>query len=180
MVLEILSNEAVEEIHATSMRVLKDVGVEFPSKQSLDIFKQHGVTIDGARVFLDEDQVLKALEQIPKQFIIYGRNHERSIVVGGGEPVFAPGYGAPFLVDSLEGKRSATIEDYHKLAMLAHALPNQDLSNRVDLDNWMQAGRPDVMVRARLRCQELLAAHEDPPLDAIVMRQLKTFMESQV
>jgi len=46
-------------------------------------------------------------------------------------PVFAPGYGAPFLVDARAGRRAPTMADYHDLVKLAHALPNQDLSGHL-------------------------------------------------
>jgi trimethylamine--corrinoid protein Co-methyltransferase len=81
--------------------------------------------------------VLAALETVPQQFTIEARNPERNVTVGGGRPAFAPGYGAPFLVDAAPsgakgsrwvGKRAPTMDDYIKLVKLAHALPNQDLS----------------------------------------------------
>jgi trimethylamine--corrinoid protein Co-methyltransferase len=70
---------------------------------------------------------MKALETVPKQFTLHARNPARDVVIGG-EPVFAPAYGAPFLVDPEVGKRMPKMEDYHNLARLAQALPNQDLS----------------------------------------------------
>jgi trimethylamine--corrinoid protein Co-methyltransferase len=53
------------------------------------------------------------------------------------------------------------------------------VSDRTGLDEWVQAGRPDVVVRAHNRWQELVAAHEDPPLDAVTARQLKAFVERE-
>jgi trimethylamine--corrinoid protein Co-methyltransferase len=74
---------------------------------------------------------MDGLKSVPKQFTIHARNPERSVTIGDGEPVFAPGYGAPFLVDFEEGKRVPTMDDYHNLVKLAHALPNQDLSGHL-------------------------------------------------
>jgi trimethylamine--corrinoid protein Co-methyltransferase len=53
------------------------------------------------------------------------------VVVGDGSPVFAPGYGAPFLVDYEVGKREPTMDDYEDLVRLADALPNQDMSGHL-------------------------------------------------
>ncbi|MBT7991135.1 MAG: trimethylamine--corrinoid methyltransferase, partial [Anaerolineae bacterium] len=75
--------------------------------------------------------VMQAIKSVPAQFTIHARNPQRNIKIGGGRPVFAPGYGAPFLVDSETGKRTPTLEDYHNLAKLAHALPNQDMSGHL-------------------------------------------------
>lgn len=128
---EFLSQDDLDEIHKTSMKVLENVGVKFPHEDVLDIFEEHGFETDGETVYLEEDQVMDALESVPEQFTIHARNPEKSVVVGDGSPVFAPAYGAPFLVDYEEGKREPTMEDYEKLARLADALPNQDMSGHL-------------------------------------------------
>jgi trimethylamine--corrinoid protein Co-methyltransferase len=138
---EFLTADEIEQIHQTSMKLLENVGVEFPYEEALAVFQKHGVKTDGSRVCLTESQVMKAIATAPKQFTIHARNPERSVVVGqGAKPVFAPGYGAPFLVDAgptpdgptrVVGKRAPTMEDYDQLAKLAHALPNQDLSGHL-------------------------------------------------
>jgi trimethylamine--corrinoid protein Co-methyltransferase len=128
---ELLSTEDVKQIHQTSMRLLADVGVEFPHEDVLGAFRKHGVRTDGSRVYLSEEQVMRALGTVPAQFAIHARNPDRSVTVGDGEPVFAPGYGAPFLVHAQVGKREPSMEDYDALAQLAHALPNQDLSGHL-------------------------------------------------
>jgi trimethylamine:corrinoid methyltransferase-like protein len=128
---ELLGVEDLDAIHRTSMRLLKSTGVNFPVEEALDIFKRHGVRVDGKRVYLAESQVMDALRTVPRSFTIRARDPRRSVVVGSGEPVFAPGYGAPFLVDPEAGKRPPTMEDYERLVKLAHVLPNQDMSGLV-------------------------------------------------
>ncbi|MGD1993678.1 MAG: trimethylamine methyltransferase family protein [Anaerolineae bacterium] len=132
MIREILSQESVERIHQTSVRVMSEVGVEFPSQEALAVFRRHGVETDGSRVTITEDQLWKALETAPAQFTLHARNPERSVTIGRGQPtVFAPAYGAPFLVDAEGNKRTPTVDDYHALVKLAHALPNQDVSGHL-------------------------------------------------
>jgi trimethylamine--corrinoid protein Co-methyltransferase len=128
---ELLSPDDIEQIHDASMRLLAEVGVQIPVDAALQVFKQHGTRTDGQIVYLEEGQVMKALETVPTQFTIHARNPERNVTVGDGNPVFAPAYGAPFLVDAHEGKRAPTMADYHNLSRLAHALPNQDLSGHL-------------------------------------------------
>lgn len=128
---EFLSIPDIQAIHGTSMKLLSDVGIHFPADEALAIFKKHGVKIDGQTVFLSEDQVMNAIATVPSQFTIFSRNPNRNVVIGNGMPVFAPGLGAPFLIDPDVGKRSATIADYHNLVRLVHALPNQDLSGHL-------------------------------------------------
>ena len=125
---ELLTRADLEAIHQTSARILANIGVTFPSEAALDHFRRHGMRVDGIRVYLSESQLFEALRTVPRQFTIRARNPQRDVVVGGGRPVFAPGYGAPFLVDPDSGKRLPTMEDYTNLVKLAHVLPNQDIS----------------------------------------------------
>lgn len=163
-----LSGSDIEQIHATTVKLLAKVGVEFPHDEALNVFRQHGVQVDGSRVYLTEDQLMTALGTAPKQFTIHARNPERSVVVGeGARPVFAPGYGAPFLVDAepspdgssrVVGKRAPTLEDYDNLAKLAHALPNQDLSGHLIVEpGGVPAGT------AHLRMLYAHMVHSDKP-----------------
>lgn len=126
--LEILSDGDIQAIHATSMRLLERVGTEFPYEPALAAFQRHGFAVSGSRVYLTEAQVMNRLSTAPAQFTVSARNPERSVTIGRGQPVFAPGYGAPFLVDLEAGKRMPTLDDYHRLVKIAHALPNQDMS----------------------------------------------------
>lgn len=128
---EFLSPSDIQALHDTSMKLLAEVGIQFPEDEALEIFKQNGVKVDGQTVHLTEEQIMAAVKKVPSQFTIQARDPEKSVTVGDGEPVFAPGYGAPFLIDHEEGKRAPTMEDYHNLVKLAHMLPNQDMSGHL-------------------------------------------------
>lgn len=161
---QILTPEEIKEIHQTSMRLLENVGVEFPHEEALTVFRGHGVRVDGSRVYLTEDQLMDALKSVPAQFTIHARNPERSVTVGDGAPVFVPGYGAPFLVDAtpssegVVGKRVPTMDDYHNLVKLAHALPNQDMSGHLIVEPaGISAGT------AHLRMLQAHMLHSDKP-----------------
>src|SRR5512142_597302 len=125
---EFLTRDDLEQVHATSMRLLAKTGINFPDDEALAVWREHGVKVDGRRVYLTESQVLESLKTVPACFVLRARRPQRSVTVGDGRPVFAPGYGAPFLVDAETGKREPTLDDYERLVKLAHALPNQDLS----------------------------------------------------
>jgi len=128
---EILSQGDMERIHRTSVRILENVGVEFPADSALAAFRQHDVRTAGSRVYITEDQLWDALASAPDQFTLHARNADRSVTIGGDGPVFAPGYGAPFLIDADGEKQVPTVEDYHDLVRLAHQLPNQDVSGHL-------------------------------------------------
>lgn len=128
---EILSQEDIQTIHNTSMNLMMHVGIRFPEETALSVFKKHNFKIEGDTVFFKEGQVVQAIEKAPSLFTIHARNPDHDVIIGDGNPIFAPGYGAPFLVDSDSGKRIPTLEDFHNLAKLAHRLPNQDLSGHL-------------------------------------------------
>jgi trimethylamine---corrinoid protein Co-methyltransferase len=129
--LDLLSASDLEKIHQATMEILQDIGVRFPHPEALDIFKKHGYRVDGQLVFLEEKQILDLIKDIPSQFMLKARNPEHNVVIGDGSPVFTPGYGAPFLIDPVLGKRDPTFDDYENLVRLAHMLPNQDMSGHL-------------------------------------------------
>ena len=130
---EFLSPTDIQAIHDTSMKLLGEIGILFPQNDALEVFEKHGFIVDGHKVFFKEDQIMDAIKNVPSQFTVHARNPERSASIGDGHPVFAPGYGAPFLVDPSvpDGRREPTLDDYHKLVKLAHALPYQDFSGHL-------------------------------------------------
>jgi trimethylamine---corrinoid protein Co-methyltransferase len=154
--LELLSDGDLSQIHETAMKLLDRVGVAFPQPEALDTFRQHGARIDGNRVFLTEAEVMDTIKSVPSEFTICARNPSRSVTIGHGKSVFAPGYGAPFLVDADQGKRAATLDDYHDLARLSHALPNQDVSGHLLVE---PEGTPD----AHLQMLYAHVIHSDKP-----------------
>ncbi len=128
---EFLTPTDIEAIHNTSMRLLTEVGIQFPSDEALDIFISHGFKNEGQKVFFSEGQVMEAIKSVPSTFTINARNPDRDVSIGSGRPVFAPGLGSPFLVETTpaaSGKRDATLADYQNAVRLAQILPNQDLN----------------------------------------------------
>ncbi len=155
---EFLSPADVEQVHNTGMRLLADVGVKFLDDEAIAVFKKHGIKTDGRTVYLSEEQVMRALATVPSQFTLHARNPNRNVTVGGGKPVFAPAYGAPFIVDPEVGKRQPTMQDYENLVRLANALPNQDLSGHL----LVEPG--DVHAHtAHLRMVHSCMVHSDKP-----------------
>src|SRR5919108_5859077 len=118
---DVLSSSDLEQIHQTSMKLLENVGVMFPHEEALAAFKQHGVKVDGQRVYPTETQVMNVLKTVPTSFTLHARNPQRNVTVGNGSAIFVPGYGAPFLIDAERCKREPTMQDYHNLVMLAQA-----------------------------------------------------------
>ncbi len=126
--IDLLAASEIEAIHGISIKILSEIGICFPEQEALDIFRNHGFKTENQIVYFNENQINNVISQVPDQFTIQARNPDRRVTIGDGIPVFAPGYGAPFLIDPELGKRVPTIKDYQDLVRLAHALPHQDMS----------------------------------------------------
>jgi len=115
-----MNNQKLELIHNASMALLADPGVAFHSEQALKLFQKHGFKTDGKVVFFTEKQVQTALELSPSSFTLYARNPNKNIVIGGGAPALAPGYGAPHVITAEGTKRDAVMADYIDFCKLSH------------------------------------------------------------
>jgi trimethylamine--corrinoid protein Co-methyltransferase len=113
------------------MHVLSEVGVVVPVSQALEVFKKHGIRVDGQRVHPDETRLMDAIANAPSEFTIRARDPQRSVVVGRKQHVFVPGYGAPFIMEPDGTTRPGTLQDYENLTRLADALPNMDMSGHM-------------------------------------------------
>lgn len=130
--------DELEKIHCASMEVLSEIGVAFQLPEVLKIFERQGFKVDGQTVFFSERQVAEALETVPSQFEITARNPEKSVIVGKGGPVCAPGYGAPFISDASGMQRPGMLEDYINFCKLVHN------SDHIDMMGYEMVDPSDV------------------------------------
>lgn len=129
--LNVLTPEAVEQIHETSMAILETVGVGFLLEEAREYFIRAGFRVEGERVYMTRDQVAAALKTVPRQFEFAARNPERSVLVGGPDPVFAVGYGPPFVTDEVNGRRRGTIADYQNLLKIMQSCSNIQVNSAI-------------------------------------------------
>jgi len=162
--MQTFSNEHLTRIHETSMSLLAHVGVAFNEREALEIFKKNGLKIDGKTVFFTEKDVQKALGSAPPAFMVAARNPERSVSIGHDDFVYAPGYGAPFVVQPNGEQREATMEDYDNFCKLIQT------SKYLDMNGFMMVEPSDVPPET---------AHLDMLLSSIVLCD-KAFLGSPV
>lgn len=133
-----LNQMQVAGIHNASMRLLDSVGVAFEAEEALDIFKSHGVRVDGRKVFLTEDQVVNALATAPSSFTVNARNPVNNVIVGQDEVVFVPGYGSPYLALPDGRQRHATMSDHDTFCKLVQT------SDTIGMNGFMMVAPSDV------------------------------------
>lgn len=120
---EILDASGVQRIHDESMRILRDLGIDFYDDEARAILRQHGAKVVGDTVYLDEATVLKYVQMAPATFVQRARNPANDITIGGNTTLFAPVYGPPFVVDLDRGRREATLADFHNFVKLTYQSP---------------------------------------------------------
>jgi trimethylamine--corrinoid protein Co-methyltransferase len=122
---EVLSQDGLERIHETAMRLLETVGIEFREDEALARWREAGADVQDQRVRIPRGLLLELVAKAPERFTLHARNPERSVEIGGDTMVFGPTYGSPFVRGFDGERRYGTIQDLnnlHKLAYMAPAL----------------------------------------------------------
>jgi trimethylamine--corrinoid protein Co-methyltransferase len=121
---DILSEEYLLRIEETADRILAEIGIEFRDDNvALDHWRRAGATVEGSLVRFEKGLLREVLKTAPARFTQHARNPANSVEIGGGNVVFAPAYGSPFVMDLDKGRRYGTIEDFANFVKLAQASP---------------------------------------------------------
>jgi len=124
-----LDKAALDNIHQYSLDLLKDTGIRFPNEKALEVFKHHGIRVDGNRVFFGEKDIQIAMDGVPAAFTLEARNPSRSIRIGENNYVMAPGYGPPFIIEPTGKKRDATRPDVETFCKLVQTSKYLDFNS---------------------------------------------------
>lgn len=140
--------EQIEKIKAASLEILERTGVNIEHAHAREVLRAAGAKVEGERVFFPPKLVMEAVAKAPRQFTIYARNPKYNVIVGGDEPVFAPGYGAPYVTLASGVKRKATLDDFVKITKLSGASTNMNISGGVlvEPNDVAEANRHKVML----------------------------------
>ena len=122
--LEILSADQVEAIHHASLKILRDMGLEFMSDAALDVLEREGADVnrDTQLVKFDPDLVEEVIAKAPREFEMFSRNRDRNLRFGGNNVIFTLVSSPPNVSDLDRGRRPGTYEDQCNLIRLLHSL----------------------------------------------------------
>lgn len=126
---DLLSEEQLERIEATSERILAEIGIEFrDDPETVELFRQAGgdvtnKTASSWNIRFESGMIRQILKTAPARFTQHARNPENSVEIGGDAMVFAPAYGSPFVMDLDKGRRYGTLDDFQNLIKLAQSSP---------------------------------------------------------
>ncbi|WP_416898792.1 MAG: trimethylamine methyltransferase family protein [Minwuia sp.] len=119
---ELLSADELESIHAASLEVLKEIGIDFIHDEAKAMLKAAGADVDpnSDRVRFDPAMVEDAIGKAPEAFTLHARNPEHSVRFGEGYLVYCAAASAPNASDLEGGRRPGNREDYRNFLKLGH------------------------------------------------------------
>lgn len=120
-----LTLSEIEQIYATALRLLEDLGIGEVPQRLADLFVAQGAEYRQGRIFLPRTLVQAAIDATPKEITLHGRDPARSITVGGGNVHFGTGGAAVQVLDSdTSTYRDATLVDLYDFTRLQDQLEN--------------------------------------------------------
>ena len=121
--MQIVSDDELEAIHDTSLKVLEEIGMDFLEPQARALLKSAGaeVTAGAQRVRFDRGLILERIKTAPSQFTLHARNPAHNLRFGGDAIVFAQVASAPNCSDLDAGRRPGSHDDFRNLVKLAQS-----------------------------------------------------------
>ena len=123
--IEFFSKDDMDSIHATSLKVLKEIGLKVTNEQAFTIFADAGAEVDGATkiVKFSKSLVEEALTATPSGFIWQARDPNKNLVMRDTLVHFSPAACPPFVRDLETGEqRPTTYQDCCNMVKINDAL----------------------------------------------------------
>jgi trimethylamine---corrinoid protein Co-methyltransferase len=121
----ILGEEGLSLIEHNADILLQETGMDFVGDpEILDVFRGAGADVQGERVRFEPGMCRQLVQATaPRIFTQHARNPANNVVIGGDNTVLCPSWGPPFVHDLDQGRRYATIDDFHKLVKIHQMIP---------------------------------------------------------
>ncbi len=99
------SDDEIQNIHDTALRVLEELGVKVLLPEAREIFAKAGAKVVDDMVFIGRDIVTQALKTAPKNIRLRCANPLKEVDYVEGSMIFGPGSGCPNVTDMKRGRR---------------------------------------------------------------------------
>jgi trimethylamine--corrinoid protein Co-methyltransferase len=115
------SEDRVEAIHQTALRVLQELGIRVLNEDARECFRKAGTPVnqDTGMVRIDRSLVEQAIESAPSEFALHGAVPKKDVALGGDNIAFVCVGGPPHISDLDRGKRNGTLEDTRNIIKLS-------------------------------------------------------------
>ena len=128
---QIITQEELEMIHDTSMRIMEEVGIIMPYDHAKEVLAANGATVDGDLVKFDRKMVEEAIKTAPSSYTMHSRNEAKNVEINCERSAYAGPYGSPFVTDIENGRRDATYEDYINLCKIVEKMEYIDIQSHI-------------------------------------------------
>ncbi|MEM9332878.1 MAG: trimethylamine methyltransferase family protein [Pseudomonadota bacterium] len=114
------SDDEIENMHQTSLRVLEELGMKVLLPEAREIFAKAGAIVDEETemVRVGADIIEDAVGKAPSSIQMYGGKPEENHVMELGALTFMAGAGCPHAADRERGRRPGTGDDFRELMIL--------------------------------------------------------------
>lgn len=124
-----LSIDNIVQIHETSMKVFKEIGIRVKNNEALELFAKAGAEVDRntSVVKLDEELVMKLVDSAPSLVTLYGQRPEHTLHVGEDNVYAGTGGTALYVLDpGTNERRRAILADLKNIARVVDKMSNID------------------------------------------------------
>ncbi len=124
----LLSQEQIYQIHRATLKILERTGVDVYSEEGLSLLRSAGCTIsEKRRVKIPSEIVEEAIKSAPSKIVIFNRDGEKSMVLGGNNVYFGTGSDCVYTIDCRSKERRKTVrQDIADATLVSDYLPNID------------------------------------------------------
>ncbi|MCP3939775.1 MAG: trimethylamine methyltransferase family protein [Actinomycetia bacterium] len=120
---EVVSADQLETIHQASLKILREVGIDFRDEVAIEQWSAAGAEVRGERVHLDGEMIEDLVARAPERFELTGRGPNSRFEIGLDTVAFCPTHGPPNIRD-LEGvRRFSTIDDLRTVNKIVQMSP---------------------------------------------------------
>lgn len=116
----VFSDDAINNIHTTALRVLEELGIKVLLPEARDLFKGASATVDDDTfmVKIGREIVESALKTAPRSIRLRAASPEREQNYEPGSMLFTAGAGCPNAFDKARGRRPGSLRDYDETLKL--------------------------------------------------------------
>jgi len=124
-----LSEEDIQSIHETSMKVFSEIGIKVNNDEAYEMFSRVASSVDHEKniIKLNQETVIELISTAPPIITLYGQKPEHTLDVGGTNVYAGTGGTALYVMDpGKDDRRKATLKDLKDIARVVDKLTNID------------------------------------------------------
>lgn len=123
------SDQDLDQIHNTSLRILAELGILVKHEDMCDRLVDFGCRAEAGRIYIPREVTKGVLRNIPASFQLFGRDPQNVVTVEPyGKTLFTNSGIVPNIIDFESGRiRRSTQQDVEVTTRLLDALPNEDI-----------------------------------------------------